>query len=80
MKRLCIMLLSVILLLMTCTLFAQVVYTPNGTSVEAYAYSAGNVALFENQAAEYISLAGWTGLVTKTGNATSEYNCHSYAW
>jgi len=41
--------------------------------------SAGNVALFESQAASYISSRGWND-VTKTANATGEYNCHSYAW
>ena len=60
-------------------LFAQV-YTPFGTSVEYNSFSAGNVALFENEAATYLNNRGWTSSVTKTGNATSAYNCHSYAW
>jgi hypothetical protein len=60
-------------------LFAQV-YTPFGTTVEYNSFSAGNVALLENQAATYISNRGWTSSVTKTGSATGTYNCHSYAW
>jgi hypothetical protein len=60
-------------------MFAQV-YTPFGSSVEYNSYSAGNVALFENEAATYLSNRGWTNAVTKTGSATGEYNCHSYAW
>jgi hypothetical protein len=60
-------------------MFAQV-YTPIGSSVEYNSYSAGNVALFENEAATYLSNRGWTTSVTKTGNATGAYNCHSYAW
>jgi hypothetical protein len=60
-------------------LFAQV-YTPLATSVEYNNFSAGDIALLENEAATYISNRGWTNAVTKTGNATGEYNCHSYAW
>jgi feruloyl esterase len=59
--------------------FAQV-YIPVGTSVEHHTFSAGNIALFENEAATYLSNKGWTNAVTKTGNATGEYNCHSHAW
>jgi hypothetical protein len=69
----------IILHVFGCISFAQV-YTPFGTSVEYSIQSAGNVAEFENYAATYLSNRGWTNAVTKTGNATGEYNCHSYAW
>jgi hypothetical protein len=61
------------------TLFAQV-NTPNGTSVDYSIQSEGNVALFEYQAAQWLSDRGWTSYVTKIGGATATYNCHSYAW
>jgi hypothetical protein len=68
-----------ILILITNGLNAQV-YTPLGKSVEYQTVSAGDIALFEYQAANYISNRKWTNFVTKTGDATGEYNCHSYAW
>jgi hypothetical protein len=54
--------------------------TPNGTQVDCIIRSEGNIALFEAQAAQWLSDRGWTSLVTKIGDATRTYNCHSYAW
>jgi hypothetical protein len=75
-----ILIIAFIMQLMECTLFAQTVVTPRYSSVEANTFSAGNVALFESQATAYIAARGWNNDVSKTGNATGTYNCHSYAW
>lgn len=56
------------------------VYTPNGSSVDYQIISAGNILLFEDQAANWIAARGWTNDVIKTAPATGAYNCHSYAW
>lgn len=61
------------------SLCAQV-STPNGTSIEYQIYSPGNIAMFESDAAAWISARGWTSYITKIGGATGSYNCHSYAW
>ncbi len=60
-------------------LFAQVT-TPNGTQVDYKIYSEGDVALLENQAAQWLSDRGWTDSVSRIGPATAKYNCHSYTW
>jgi hypothetical protein len=61
------------------TLFAQVT-TPNGTSIDYTVKSEGDIALLEYHAAQWLSDRGWTSYVTKIGDATTTYNCHSYAW
>ena len=61
-------------------LFAQTVSTPYCTSVEVNSYSAGNTALFELEAANYLNGLSWAGNVTQTAPATGVYNCHNYAW
>lgn len=61
------------------TLFAQVT-TPNGTSVDYLINSEGNIALFESQAAQWLSDRGWTSEVSRIDAATATYNCHSFAW
>ena len=72
-----------IVVLLACVLcattFAQV-KTPNGTSVDYKIFTAGNIALLESQAANWLSARGWTDSVTRIVPATGEYNCHSYAW
>ena len=78
-KNLVCIIIAVFFQMMVGTLFAQV-NTPNCTSVDYRSYAAGDVALFESQAAAFLSARGWTGQVTKTGPATGEYNCHSFAW
>ncbi|RNC63691.1 hypothetical protein D7D25_14870, partial [Proteiniphilum sp. X52] len=63
-----------------CNLSLSQVYTPNGTVVEAHTLSAGDVALFEAQAAGWLADHNLTDSVQRVGAATREYNCHSFAW
>jgi len=76
---------SILLLMITGRLLAQV-YTPNCTAVDYITITnlPGEVALLEAQASAYIANRGWTTTgsnpdIIKTGVATNEYNCHSYA-
>jgi len=90
MKTKNIILLSMMLLIMDFSLFAQLppgyvyIKTPNGSNVEAIDNTSNNspqqIQVAENSASSFLALRGWTNLVTKVENASLAYNCHSYAW